>query len=212
MGLFGGILQGLGGILGMGLGAKQNSHAIAHATNQQIAGINNAIGEQQGQMAQNRADEAPYTSFGSAALGSLGDLLGLNGPDKAAAAIAALKASPMFTSLFNTGQEAVLQNASATGGLRGGNTDAALYDLGQNTLSQLIQNQISNLFGGGQLGANATGQLINVNQQGANNISSGYTSIGNAMANKTLGQQQVWNNLGNQIQQLMASFAGAGGF
>jgi hypothetical protein len=212
MGLFSGILQGLGGILGMGLGAKQNAHAIAHATNQQIGGINQAIGEQQGQMAQNRTDEAPYTGFGTSSIGALGDLLGLNGPDKAAAAIAALKASPLYTSLFNTGQEAVLQNASATGGVRGGNTQGALYELGSNTLSDVIQNQIKNLFGGASIGANSTGQLLTTNQQGANNISSGYTSIGNALSNKTLGQQQVWNNLGSQIQQMIMQMAQAGGF
>lgn len=214
MGLFSGILQGLGGIFGDIIGAKSNSHAIAHATNQQISGINQAIGEQQGQMVQNRTDEAPYTGFGAQSVGGLGDLLGLNGTDAASKAIAALKASPMFQSLFNTGQEAVLQNASATGGVRGGNAQGALYELGSNTLSDVIQNQIKSLFGGAQIGANATGNLINVNQQGANNISSGYTSIGNAMSNKTLGQQQVWNNLGNQIQQMIMSVAkaGAGGF
>jgi hypothetical protein len=204
----------LGGIVGLGFGASQSSHAIAHATNQQIGGINKAIAEQQGEMAQNRSDFAPYTGFGSAIMGPLGDLLGINGPDKAQAAIAALKASPLFTSLFNTGEEAVLQNASATGGLRGGNTEGALYELGSNTLAQVIQQQIANLFGGAQLGESATGKLVNVNQQGANNISSGYTSIGNALSNKTLGQQEVWNNLGDQIQKLFAQAAqaGAGGF
>jgi hypothetical protein len=196
LGLFGGILQGLGGIVGMDLGAKQNAHSIAHATNQQIGGINKAIDEQNAQMGQNRTDYGPYTGFGSAAIGPLGDLLGLNGPDAAAKAMAALKSSPVFTSLFNTGQEAVLQNASATGGVRGGN----------------VQTALERLMGGAQLGAQATDNLVNVNQQGANNISSGYTSIGNAQSNKTLGQQQVWNNLGSQIQQMIAQFAGAGGF
>jgi hypothetical protein len=211
MGLFSSILGGLGGIFGDIVGAKSNSHAIAHATNQQITGINQAIGEQQGQMAQNRTDEAPYTGFGSESVGALGDLLGLNGPDASAKAIAALKSSPIFQSLFNTGQEAVLQNASATGGVRGGNTQGALYELGSNTLSDVIQNQMKNLFGGAQLGANATGNLINVNQQGANNISSGYTSIGNALSNKTLGQQQVWNNLSDQISKIISSIP-IGGF
>lgn len=207
-------MQGLGGIIGLGLGAKQSSHAIAHATNQQIGGINNAIAEQQGQMEQNRSDFAPYTGFGASAIGPLGDLLGLNGPDKAAAAMAALKSSPMFTSLFNTGQEAVLQNASATGGVRGGNVQTALAENGENVFAKVIQDQIDRLMGGAQLGAQSTGQLINVNQQGANNISSGYTSIGNALSNKTLGQQQVWNSLGNQIQKMIAQAAqaGAGGF
>jgi hypothetical protein len=212
LGLFGGILQGLGGIVGMDLGAKQNAHSIAHATNQQIGGINKAIDEQNAQMGQNRTDYGPYTGFGSAAIGPLGDLLGLNGPDAAAKAMAALKSSPVFTSLFNTGQEAVLQNASATGGVRGGNVQTALAENGENTFAKVIQDQIERLMGGAQLGAQATDNLVNVNQQGANNISSGYTSIGNAQSNKTLGQQQVWNNLGSQIQQMIAQFAGAGGF
>jgi hypothetical protein len=198
----------------LGLGAKQNSHAIAHATNQQIGGINNAIAEQQSQMGQNRTDEAPYMGFGSSSLGQLGDLLGLNGPDAAAKAIDALKNSPLYQSLFNTGQEAVLQNASATGGVRGGNTQGALYELGSNTLSDVIQNQIRSLFGGADLGQKATGQLGTLNQEGANNIASGYMTIGNALANKTLGQQQVWNDLGSKIQQMIqqAAQAGAGGF
>jgi hypothetical protein len=104
------------------------------ATNAQIAGINKAIGEQQREYDLGRSDFMPYMDFGKGALGPLGDILGLNGNDNAAAkAIAALKASPMFTSLFNTGQEAVLQNASATGGVRGGNTQGALYELGRTT-------------------------------------------------------------------------------
>jgi hypothetical protein len=211
MGLFSAIAQGLGGLFGDILGAQSNSHAIAHATNQQIGEIDKAIGEQQREYDTTRSDFQPYMLFGKDALGPLGDLLGMNGGDKAAAAIAALKASPLFTSLFNTGQEATLQNASATGGIRGGNTEGALYELGQGTLAQVVQQQISNLFGAAGVGQGATGSVANVGAHTADNISSGYTSIGNSLFNKTIGQQQVYNNLGSQIQNLLSSIP-VGGF
>lgn len=198
----------------MAVGAKENSHAIAHATNQQIAETDKAIAEQQREYDTARSDFKPFMDFGVGSLGQLGDLLGINGPDKASAAIAGLKNSPLFTSLFNTGQEAVLQNASATGGVRGGDTQGALYEEGANTLAQVIQQQIQNLFGGANIGEGSTASVTNVGEHTSDNISSGYTSIGNALFNKTMGQQQVWNNLGSQIQQMMmeAAKAGAGGF
>jgi hypothetical protein len=208
-------LQGLGGILGSIVGANDNSKAISKATNAQIAGIDKAIGEQQREYDTARADEMPWREFGLGALGPLGDLLGLNGNAASASAIANLKASPLFTSLFNTGQEATLQNASATGGIRGGNTEGALYQLGSNTLSQVIQQQIANLFGAQGVGQGATQAITNVGQHTADNISSGYTSIGNANFNKILGRQQVYNGLGDQIQKLLMSFMpvpGGGGF
>jgi hypothetical protein len=147
MGLFSAIAQVSGVSSAIFSARSPIPNAIAHATNQQIGEIDKAIGEQQREYDTTRSDFQPYMLFGKDALGPLGDLLGMNGGDKAAAAIAALKASPLFTSLFNTGQEATLQNASATGGIRGGNTEGALYELGQGTLAQVIQQQISNLFG-----------------------------------------------------------------
>jgi hypothetical protein len=211
MGLFGGLLQGLGGVLGAVVGASSNNKAIKNATKAQVEGINKAIDEQKYEYDTSRSDFMPWMDFGKTALGPLGDLLGLNGSDAAQKAIDALKASPLFTSLFNTGQEAVLQDASATGGVRGGNTQGALYELGSNTLAQVIQQQIANLFGASAQGQGATGSVANIGEHTADNISSGYTSIGNAMMNKILGQQANWNNLGSQISKIFTSIP-AGGF
>lgn len=90
-----------------------------------------------------------------------------------AAAIQGLKDSPLFQSLFRTGEEAILQNAAATGGLRGGDTQRSLADFGSDTLARVIQQQLANLgglsaqgantaLGGGQIGAGAANSIANL--------------------------------------------------
>jgi hypothetical protein len=55
--------------------------------------------------------------------------------------------SPMFQGLVQQGESALLQNAAATGGLRGGNTAAALAQFRPQMLNQQIQQQMQNLGG-----------------------------------------------------------------
>lgn len=166
---------------------------------------------------QARTDYAPYTGLGASAVGPLGDLLGLNGPEAAQKAMDALKASPMFTSLFNTGQEAVLQNASATGGVRGGNTQGALYELGSNTLSQLVSDQLSRLGGVANLGASATGAQTAAGSHVADAIAALFGKQGDAQASKYLTKgginSQNWNNAGGFLDSAVSAFLpGGGGF
>lgn len=210
MGLFGGILSGLGGILGDVIGGIENAHAISKASKAQQAGIQQAIGEQQREYDTSRQDFMPYMDFGKGALGPLGDLLGLNGNDAAGAAISNLQQSPLYQSLYRNGLEANLQNASATGGIRGGNEVRSLADFGSDTLAQVIQNQIQNLFGAQGVGSGATGAVTNVGMHTADNISAGDTSIGNSQFNAILGRQQAWNNMGSQINQTLMSIFGGG--
>jgi hypothetical protein len=72
------------------------------------------------------------------------------------AAITALQASPYYQSLYKNGLEANLQNASATGGIRGGNEVRSLADFGADTLNQTIQQQLSALAGLAGMGQGAT--------------------------------------------------------
>ena len=57
--------------------------------------------------------------------------------------------------MVQQGQDAILQNASAIGGLRGGNTQAALAQFRPALLSQLIAEQYNRLGGLSSLGQNA---------------------------------------------------------
>lgn len=112
--------------------------------------------------------------------------------------------------MINQGTEGVLQNASATGGLRGGNTQTALADFRANAFNQVLQNQIANLGGAVGVGSGATGAVANFGAHTADQISSGYTSIGNSQFNSILGKQQAYNNMSDQIASIIANAMSGG--
>lgn len=164
----------LGGITG-GKGAKKAAKIQADAYKQGIA-------EQQREFNTAQQNFAPFLEGGTQALGATKDLLGLSGNSAQQAAIDALKASPGFTSLYNTGADTILQNAAATGGLRGGNTQNSLANFGANLLGTVIQNQLSNLGGLTNIGAGTAGQLGQLGQQSANAVADLLAKQGGANA------------------------------
>lgn len=103
---------------------------------------------------------APYTT------GATG------GASSQQAAIDQIKAGPYYQSLYRNGEQALLSNASATGGLRGGNMQGALYSLGADTLNAAIQQQLANLGGIAGMGQGAAGAVGNLGAGTANSISS----------------------------------------
>lgn len=56
-----------------------------------------------------------------------------------------VQASPFYSSMINQGEEAVLRNAAATGGLRGGNVQQGLAQNSQNVLQSLVNQQLGGL-------------------------------------------------------------------
>lgn len=74
-------------------------------------------------------------------------LAGLLGPEAQRAAIAGIESSPEFQALARQGEEAILQRAAATGGLRGGNVQAALAQFRPQMLQQQIAQQYERLGG-----------------------------------------------------------------
>lgn len=108
------------------------------------------------------------------------------GPGAQQAAIDALEASPMYQSLYRNGEEAVLANASATGGLRGGNTQRSLYNLGADTLAQVIQQQIANLGGIAGQGQSAAAGLGGLGAQNSSQIAGLLGQQGSAQASGSL--------------------------
>lgn len=141
---------------------------------------------------------APFIQGGQQAFGAQGDLLGLGGNDKQAAAIASLKDSPLFRSLYTTGADTVLQNGSATGGLRGGNIQSSLATFGSDTLAKVIQQQLTNLGG-------LSGQGLNAAGTGAQ------TTLGGVSANTGISQSiaGLLGNSGVNIANLFGAQAGA---
>lgn len=194
----------LSGILG-GKGAKSAAKAQTQA-------INAAMAQQSQQFQQTRADNMPFLQAGTGALGATQGLLGLQGNDVQAAAIEALKGSPGFTSLYDTGQDTILQNAAATGGLRGGNTQNSLAQFGSGLLAQVIQQQLGNLGGLVNIGSGTAGTLGTLGQNNSNALSNLFTQKGNAQATGIAGQYGAYQSALGGMGQAAGGLATARGW
>lgn len=186
----------LSGITG-GKGAKKAAAA-------QAAAYQKGIDEQRREFDASQQRFQPYNDFGLASMGSLSDLLGLNGGDKQGSAIDALKSSPGFTSRYNTGADTILQNAAATGGLRGGNVQNSLANFGSNLLGDVYNQQVGNLTNGVGIGSGTVTTLGQLGQNNANSIAQLLGQQGNAQASGILGQTNATTNGFNDIAKLLS--------
>lgn len=200
-----GAAAGIGGSLLAGGAAKSAANKAAEAQTQ-AAQI--AADEQRRQFDLTRSDNAPWLAAGQQALGGQLGLLGLNGADAQQGAITALQGSPLYQSLDRIGTEGLLQNASATGGLRGGNTESSLYNNRSDLLAKIIQQQFANLGGISGTGNQTAGLLGQLGQNNAQAIGQLQVGAGNAQAGNYLA---AGNANANTFNQLGASLGGLGG-
>jgi hypothetical protein len=179
--------------------AKQQKGAAKDAAEAQTQSADMGIAEQQRQFDAVQKLLAPYVNAGTGAVTNQQNLIGLGGNDAQQQAIEQLKKSAQFGQLAQQGENSILQNASATGGLRGGNVQAALAQFRPQLLNQLIQQQFSNLGGIAQLGqASAAGQASAGLQTGSN-IANLYGQQGAAQAGQALANGQANANFASGI-------------
>ena len=149
----------VGSIVGGITGAKQQAKAAEAAGEIQAGAASQAIEEQRRQFDILTELLRPYVEAGQPALQQQQALIGLRGAPEQQAAITALEQSPFFQSAVRQGEEALLQRASATGGLRGGNIQAALAQFRPQMLESQIAQQYERLGGLTTLGQrSAAGQ------------------------------------------------------
>lgn len=197
------------------------------ATDQGVAALNSsdqkAIDENARQFNVTMGNLQPGIDLGNKAGAAQGDILGLNGNDPQQAALTALQASPLYQSLYHNGEQAVLANGSATGGLRGGNTQNSLAHFGTDVLGQTIQSQLAHLSGLSGQGATTGSQLGALGAQNSSNIGSLIVNQGQNTAGGILGNaastDSAWSRLfnfvgGSNIGGLTTggSSGGGGGF
>ena len=196
------------------INAFTGNRAAEKASGAQIQSNEAAIAEQKRQFDALQALLKPYVSAGTGALTQTQGLLGLNGADAQQQAIQGLQNSPLFASMMQQGTNAILQNASATGGLRGGNTQAALAQFAPQVLGNLYQNQLQNLGGLVSLGQNSAAGQGNAGMNMASNIGVLQNNIGTAYANKYLAQGQIRQDVVNSAEvsagQLIGLMTGGG--
>lgn len=204
-------------VAGIGAGgslaaANAQKKAAANASAAQTKSSDAAIEEQRRQFDAIQELMAPFISTGTDATGMMAALAGVGGAGAQAEQLALIENSPQLATAINFGENALLQNASATGGLRGGNTQAALAELRPALFSQAIDQRYSQLGGLASMGqASASGQA-SLGQATGNNISGlltqqGQALAGNAMARGAATQQAIGGITGAFGN--VASYAGA---
>jgi len=187
----------IGDVFGGITGAKQAGQAAERAGDIQAAAAREGIAEQRRQFDKLIELMAPFVTAGvgepgvTGALQAQQELLGLRGTEAQQRAISGLEQSPILQALTRQGEEALLQRASATGGLRGGNVQAALAQFRPQLLSDVIQQQYSNLGGLTKIGqASAAGQAA-AGMESAGAISDLLGQAGAARAGGIMGRGGV---------------------
>jgi hypothetical protein len=157
----------------------------------------------------------PFQEAGAQAFEQQQALAGLRGPEAQQAAIAQIEQSPFLQAQIRQGEEAMLQRASATGGLRGGNIQAALAQFRPQMLQQAIEQQYGRLGGFAGTGLGVTEQLYRGGQASAANQASAAGTMGSNVANllQQQGAAQAGGALGRaapfvQFAQLPGQLAG----
>jgi hypothetical protein len=217
------------------LGSRTQAKAAGEAAEIQSGAAQAGIEEQRRQFDALQAILKPYVEVGAPAMaryqayGEAGPkafeqqqaLAGVLGPERQAAAIAEIEQGGGFQARVRSGEEALLQRASATGGLRGGNIQAALAQFRPQMLEQEIERQYGRLGGFSDIGRETEANLLKIGQAsaagvGAQGITTG-TNVANLLAQQgaaraggEIGQARAYGQLFNLPGQLLGFQYGAG--
>jgi len=185
----GNTLAGVGSAIGAGVGALQAGEDRA------LSNIDKFTGQ-----AVNTLN--PYAQTGQAALGQEAALSGAMGGAAQQQAINQFMESPGQKFLREQGEKAVLRNAAATGGLRGGSTLAALQERGIGLAAQNQQQQLENMRSLASRGQEASTNQAGFQQQ-AGTTGAGISAQLAGQQGQLYGQQAgIQGSLGGQLAGL----------
>ena len=154
------------------IGALGQGFAASKASKAQIRAARIAAAEQRRQFNVLQAQLSPYTTAGRQALSPLMALTGASGDNAQRQAIEAIQQGPEYQLAMKQGEDTILGNAAATGGLRGGNTQRSLGTLGPAVLQNVINNRYGRL-----------GSIVNLGQSSAAGVGAAALQTGQGIAN-----------------------------
>lgn len=131
--------------------------------------------------------------------------------DAQAAAIQGLEQGSQFGALVKQGEYGLLANQAATGGLRGGDTQAALGQFRPQMLQALIDRQLANYGGVAASGQNAAGMTGTAAQNTGAQVNQALGDRGAAQAGGALASGQAWANAGAGVLNGLGGMSGFGG-
>ena len=182
----------IGGVATLGSSVIGSSAAKSAGAAQERAAML-GVEEQRAAREETRRLLQPYVSAGDPALQALMGALGLRGPEEQAAFVSQQEQSPLFQALAQQGEEAMLQQASATGGLRGGNIQGALAQFRPQLLNQFLEQQYNRLGGLTTLGQQSAAGVGSAGMQTAGSIADLLAQAGAARAGTALAQGKAFS-------------------
>ena len=193
------------------VGGMMQADAAEDAANIQAGAAGQGIAEQRRQFDALQALLKPYTEAGVPALEQQQAFLGLCGPEAEQAAIDRISSGAGFQESVRQGEEALLQRASATGGLRGGNIQGALAQFRPALLNQALEQQYSRLGGMTTLGQRSAAGVGAAGMETGTNVANLLSQQGAALAGGELGQAKAYGQVLNMPAQFLGMQYGAGG-
>jgi hypothetical protein len=185
-------------------GGLESSRQAGRAAGEQAKSARAAIAEQVAAREAQEARLAPFAAPGQAAIQQQAALTGLGGQAEQQQAFAAFAQSPGQQFLRDQQERALLRNASAIGGLGGGNIRSALqeqaFGRAQTDLSNQF-NRLASISGTAQTAATNLGQF---GQQAAGQIGQLQQQAGAARASGILGQSQAQQQTLSQLGGIAA--------
>ena len=193
------------------VGSFMQADAASEAAGVQAGAAGAGIAEQRRQFDALQKLLKPYTEVGVPALEAQQAFLGLKGPEAEQAAIERISGGQTFQELAKQGEEALLQRASATGGLRGGNIQGALAQFRPQLLNSLIEQQYGRLGGLTTIGQQSAAGVGTAGMQTGTNVANLLGQQGAAQAGGVLGEAKAYGQLFNLPAQVLGFQYGAGG-
>lgn len=199
-------------VIGGVASSKASSKASKAASESQQQSAQQGIDAQQKQFEATQALLKPYVDAGLPALQQQQALLGLGTPGQQQAAISGIESSPAFQAMLRQGEAGILSNASATGGLRGGNVQGALAQFRPQLLAQEIENRYARLGGITSLGQASAAGVGSAGMQTGSNVAALLAQQGAAQAGGRLAQGNALAGAIGGVGQGLGAYYGMGGF
>ena len=194
------------------IGGAMQSRAARSAADAQERASMAGIAEQQRQFDEMQKLLAPYVEAGQPALQGMQAQIGLRGAEEQRAAIEQIAGSPLLQELTQQGEQALLQRASATGGLRGGNIQGALAQFRPAMLQAALDQQYTRLGGLTSLGQQSAARVGTAGMQTGENVANLLGQAGAAQAGGIIGGAAPFVQAAQLPAQLAAfNFARGGG-
>jgi hypothetical protein len=205
----GGLISGIGGAVGAGA---------------QAGAEKDAVNLQKQIFQQTQKNLSPFIQAGPGAVSNLQSGLGTPtnpGPFTKPFDWSQISSNPGYQFILQQGLQGITDQASATGGIGGGNTLKALMNYGQGAAAQYgnmlfgenlatQQNAFSDFYNLAALSENAAAGLGNTGVAAGANIADSLTNLGTAQAGLF---GKIGNTLGGSggLQDMIASYLGSGG-